>query len=231
MFYFWHPEWRDRSSNAYSAAQWQRMWQSLATSMGEFDTGWSGEAGQLRIVGRAIRCYPQAKRWLVDHGRTQDDVDAMPVAQVMLLYSLDTFDELRDEQFKWSGLPYWQVYDRLQKENESLRQASGEREVVPLAGTLLPAISNVALSQARSNRAFCLARIIEALRLYAAGHNGRLPDKLDDVTEVPIPHDPLTGGDFIYRLNVGIAVLETPLPKGLSPQGHGVRYEISIHHE
>ena len=231
MFYFWHPEWRKREGNAFSAAEWQRMWDALAKSMAdlgmiETDRSWSGDAGRLRLIGRAIRHYPQAKRWLLDRGRSEDEVEQMPVAQVLMIYTLDTYDELRDERFKLAGLPYWQIHDRLHE--EQLRRKSDEREVVPLAGTLLPAISHVALAQARSDRSFCLARIVEALRLYAAGHEGRLPEHLADVSEVPIPADPMTGGDFSYRLSGETAVLETPLPQGLFQRQHGLRYEITV---
>jgi hypothetical protein len=233
MFYFWHPEWRKREGNAFSAAEWQRMWDALASGMIELgvienDHRWSGGAGRLMLIGRAIRHYPQAKRWLLERGRSEDEVEQMPVAQVLMIYTLDTYDELRDERFKLAGLPYWQIHDRLREENVQLRRLSDEREVMPLAGTLLPAISNVALAQGRSDRNFCLARIVEALRLYAAAHDGRLPERLGDVSEVPIPGDPVTGGDFVYRLSGGTAVLETPLPQGLLQRQHGLRYEITV---
>jgi hypothetical protein len=233
MFYFWHPEWRKRDGNTFSAAEWQRMWDALASGMAELgvieaDRSWSGGAGRLKLIGRAIRHYPQAKRWLLERGRSEDEVEQMPVAQVLMIYTLDTYDELRDERFKLAGLPYWQIHDRLHEDNAQLRRVSDEREVMPLAGTLLPAISNVALAQARSDRHFCLARIVEALRLYAASHDGRLPDRLADVSEVPIPSDPVTGGDFTYHLSGETAVLETPLPPGLLQRQHGLRYEITV---
>ena len=40
--------------------------------------------------------------------------------------------------------------------------------------------------------------MVEALRMYAAAHDGTLPDKLDDVSEVPVPADPGTGLPFEY---------------------------------
>ena len=35
-------------------------------------------------------------------------------------------------------------------------------------------------------------RVIEALRLHAAAHDGRLPESLDEITEVSVPEDPAT---------------------------------------
>ena len=55
--------------------------------------------------------------------------------------------------------------------------------------------------------------MVEALRLYAHSHNGCLPEKLDEMTEVPIPDDPVTGKPFVYRLDGATATIElTPLP-------------------
>jgi hypothetical protein len=35
--------------------------------------------------------------------------------------------------------------------------------------------------------------------MYAADHSGRLPRSLGEIDAVPIPSDPVTGGQFIYR--------------------------------
>lgn len=230
MLYFWHPEWRERHRKSYSAAEWQQLWQTLSQSMRQLDSSSWGGQDELLILASAIARYSQAKRWLVEHGRLPDEVEAMPVAQVMVLYTLDTFDELRDEQFKWYGFPYWQVHSRLREQDKLLREASRQREVLPFAGLVLPAIGNVLTAQARTERTFCLARIVEALRLYAAGHDGRLPGRLADISEVPVPRDPFTGGEFSYRLSGETAVIEAPLPEGLQQRTHGQRYEITVRH-
>ena len=97
-----------------------------------------------------------------------------------------------------------------------------------MAQTLLPGIRNVALSQGRTERLLCLARIVEALRLYAASHDGRLPAQLGDISEAPVPLDPLTGRPFSYHLAGKMAVIETPLPAELSPRQFGLRYEVTV---
>ncbi len=42
-------------------------------------------------------------------------------------------------------------------------------------------------------------RVIESLRDYSARHDGELPESLDDITEMPVPVDVLTGRPFEYR--------------------------------
>jgi hypothetical protein len=67
--------------------------------------------------------------------------------------------------------------------------------------------------------------VVEALRLYAAAHEGRLPATLDQITEVPVPLDPVSGRAFDYRLNGDTAVL-TSAEKGIvNPD---TQFEITI---
>ena len=50
--------------------------------------------------------------------------------------------------------------------------------------------------------------------MYAA-RNGRWPAKLDDVKDVPVPTDPLTGKAFDYKVrDRNHATVSTPAPTG-----------------
>jgi hypothetical protein len=55
---------------------------------------------------------------------------------------------------------------------------------------------------------------VEAIRAYAAGHEGRLPTALTDITDLPVPQDPATGQPFHYALTGGKAMLIAPPPPG-----------------
>ncbi|MGE5294478.1 MAG: hypothetical protein ACM3VT_06585 [Solirubrobacterales bacterium] len=68
---------------------------------------------------------------------------------------------------------------------------------------------------------------IEALRHFAAGHEGQLPAQLDLITDVSIPNDPVTGKPFAYRLEGSKAILEPAVPKDGVPL-HSTRYEITV---
>jgi hypothetical protein len=68
---------------------------------------------------------------------------------------------------------------------------------------------------------------IEALRHFAAGHNGQLPAQLSDITDIQIPNDPATGKPFAYRVEGSKAILETSAPKDGTPRD-SARYEITI---
>lgn len=68
---------------------------------------------------------------------------------------------------------------------------------------------------------------IEALRHYAAGHDGRLPAQLGDITDIQVPNDPATGKPFAYRVEGSKAILKPSVPKGGMPL-HSTRYEIAV---
>src|SRR5437773_900928 len=75
------------------------------------------------------------------------------------------------------------------------------------------------------------AEQVEALRIYAAAHEGKLPDKLDEITEVPVPFDPGTGKPFEYSRAYDTATLTGPTngPTWTGrPTSNGVRYRASI---
>jgi len=83
-------------------------------------------------------------------------------------------------------------------------------------------------AQARTDQRLALLRTVEALRLYAADHDGRWPDKLDDLT-VPAPIDPVTGKPFNYKLSEQTATIAGSPPRGQEKNpGLNVRYEVTI---
>jgi len=103
---------------------------------------------------------------------------------------------------------------------EEPSSGSGEgMEVVPLARLVLPAVGNCRVAVTRLERRFAALRCVEAIRLYAAAHDGRLPEFLDEVTEVPIPGKP-----FPYRLEGDTAVLEAAGPDTSHPR----RYRLTL---
>lgn len=79
----------------------------------------------------------------------------------------------------------------------------------------------------RSNRRVVALQCIEAIRLYAAAHNGKFPNELSDITQVPVPHDPVTQKPHIYRRTGSKAFLEAPAVKGLADK-YTIHYELSL---
>jgi hypothetical protein len=179
------------------------------------------------------RVYPVARQALIARGKDPKEVDRLPMIQVVLLEELYTYESHYDDMMKWCGTPYPQAREGLQRAERELKklavQASQLARPGVLARLLLPAVQKVFFSSARAERHIDLLRCVEALRLYAAAHDGKLPARLEDIKEVPIPPDPVTGKPFEYTVKNGQATLFAPPPRGEQPnQGNSVKFEITL---
>ncbi|HZY87413.1 MAG TPA: hypothetical protein VFE78_21430 [Gemmataceae bacterium] len=160
-------------------------------------------------------------------GLSADKVEAMPPAQVLLLYLVDTYHEKRDDLYRGFYLPYPRAFPLFEAATGRLRQAPTSEGAV-LARMFLPDLPKVISREARLERSLAALRVIEALRLYAAAHDGRLPDKLIEVTEAPLPNDPGTGRPFEYsRDGDAGALVGRPLPGDPLPN-NGIRYRVTL---
>jgi hypothetical protein len=88
---------------------------------------------------------------------------------------------------------------------------------IPLAAFILPASWKVLYAQARLERRFAALQCIEAMRLHAATH-GKLPGTLKEITDHPLPLDPIHGQGFVYSVKGSEARLF-----GLPPEGERLR--------
>ena len=103
----------------------------------------------------------------------------------------------RDELMKLLNLPPWQFEPLFAELEPHIR---GNKNAPALfADLLLPAAEKVHRAQWRLEQRLALLRHVEALRLYAAAHDGALPAKLSDIP-VPLPDDPFTGKPFRYEV-------------------------------
>jgi hypothetical protein len=176
-----------------------------------------------KTIAHALDGVSRAKTEMLAAGYAQKELDAMPPAQIVMLYSLDTYDAIRDEIFKWWRLPYPQARDGMARADREIPSAM-KKELVPMAASILPAVSAALSAFGRTDREFAAIRCIEALRLYAAAHDGELPATLDEIKEVPIPLNPLTGKPFAYHLEGKTAVLDADgLTRVPTPQ-----YRVSV---
>ncbi len=225
--YLSFPEVRDLEDPVPALPYWrqslERLWQRLIQH-GNLNEGTQRPEV---LTALCVRGYPMAKRALIQRGFSAEEVRGMPVPQVILLYTMQTYEELRDDVFRWVYVPYLDSVEGIQQAEKRVTQRQREgREILPLAGVLLPNVGSVRNSIVRTDREIAALRTIEALRIYAAGHKGRLPRELAEVTEVPIPVDPGTGRPFGYRLAGDTAVLEGP---GWPPTRLGsLRFEIKM---
>jgi hypothetical protein len=183
------------------------------------------------------RRHDKAKEALIAYGRPRDKVEAMPHVQVALLHAIMEYDELMDELTKWQSFPYWQAREGVQQAEQKVRQSRvragnpllNEGPALPLAPLLLPAVIRVLEARVRLERRFAALRCVEAVRLYAHTHGGKLPETLEAIKDVPLPLDPVTGKPFAYKVEGETATLHGPPPGKDEPnKNNTVLYELTL---
>jgi hypothetical protein len=162
-----------------------------------------------------------ARAHLTANGSSREVIDKLPPAQVLLLSEKHKYEVQRDERVKLLSLAPWQI-DALPGVEELERNGDG------LFADILPPIIKARRAQGRLEQRIALLRHVEALRLYAAEHDGKLPEKLSDIT-VPLPVDPFTGKPFCYKVQGTTAHLQGTPPRGeeKSPV-FNVSYEVTV---
>jgi hypothetical protein len=175
--------------------------------------------------------HEAAKRALIARGRPRAAVEKLPPLQVALLHSFVHYERLFDDVVKWQNFPYWQVRPQLQelekRQREEMRAA--DAPAIPLSDRLVSALGRTLLVRAWIDRRIAALRCLEAVRLYAGKHEGQLPPTLDDVKEVPVPLDPVTGRPFHYHVTgVGATLYGPPPDKDEADAGLAVSYELTL---
>jgi hypothetical protein len=91
------------------------------------------------------------------------------------------------------------------------------REIMPLAASGQLSFADLMRIQTKVPFAIARLRIFEALRVYAAAHDGNLPKELADIHEVPIPLNPYDDRQFTYHCDGSHAALSVESGPGKGP--------------
>jgi hypothetical protein len=227
------PFLRDAEKTERAPEEWNRLYQQsvrlLPTVAGQ--PGATMPDYEMGAALLALVAYPHAKARLIEQGLDRAKVEQMAVGQVIAIYSERITQRLIDDFEKLWYVPFWEMRARSAEIDQRLRdmrafEGGQDREVIPMMTILLPAVQAARQAQVRLDRELAALRVIEALRMYAAGHDGKLPERLDAITEVPIPLNPATGQPFVYRLDGDKGILELPASDGVRSETG--RCELSI---
>lgn len=222
------PRLRDLEKAHLSSPELLELRDQTARAMhqmaGSDSVDWQAAAA---VAGWTLRYYAEAKRDLIASGMPAAEIESMPTLQVVLIHGYRRFRTLQDDAVKCFRLPYWEAQPRLLALEKDLR-ASGQRSSLLPFQDYLPNPAGLRAAMARTERRIAILRCVEAIRAHAAAHDGKLPAKLTDIREVPIPTDPMTGKSFDYQLEGDLAVLRAlPLP-GDPPVANSLRYELTL---
>jgi hypothetical protein len=178
-----------------------------------------------------LAVYPQAKQALLGQGFSAETLDSFPSAQVALIHTTRVFQHYSQDLLKWFYVPYHQAFENmrsLEKQWELERGAGLNRNLVAMPVLMmLPALTRTYSKAALLERNIDALRCIEAIRLHASLNSGKLPESLQAITTVPVPIDPMTGKEFLYKIEAGKAILEGLVPPG-EPVRSGFKYIITM---
>lgn len=192
----------------------------------------ASDQARVMVTLTALQVYPRAKQMMENEGYSAADVEAMPVPQVVALHLVRTLTRMRDDVFKWFGVPFPQAFPRMVANAEFLIFSADADTVIPaLMRALIPAVSRVYLQQTDLERKRAVLQCVEALRLHAAEQGGGLPGDLEEIEVVPIPEDPVTGAPFIYQNDGAEASLFCPAPAGEGKQRFERTYVVTLRND
>jgi hypothetical protein len=145
---------------------------------------------------------------------TDEQLGAMCEDQIVALHIADGYREIWDDWFKVSYLP---ARDAVAQQAAALKRLDDARKgPFVLFAAYVAGIYSSMRAELQIDRRFAALRVIEAIRLRAAAHDGALPESLGEITEVPVPDDPATGKPFDYHRDGNSATLSGP-EAGLPP--------------
>jgi hypothetical protein len=180
------------------------------------------EARRLALINRN-RGQETARAFLgnvIEMSSATDLIRKMPPVQIILLEEKRQLEAQSDERMKLLTLTPWQI-DKLGGD-ELERGGNG------LLAGLLPHVIEARREQGRQEQRIALLRLVEALRLHAADHDGKLPAKLSDIA-VPLPNDPFTGKPFVYEVEDATARLRGGSPRhGEKNAACDVRFDVTL---
>jgi hypothetical protein len=198
--------------------------------------GLSDLSRRLSTAAMAAKIYPEAKRALIARGRPEAQVEAMPVIQIAALYTMQEYQRLRDDSYKWMNVPYRQSYNRMEQANRfTVEQKRANPLLSMMYGLMTPILNAPRFAPVRLERELDALQCIEAIRLYAAAHEGKLPPTLEAITDAPAPLDPATGKPFLYQVHEDSATLSALASRGFDyphvvddHQPYAIRYELKL---
>ncbi|QEL17285.1 hypothetical protein [Limnoglobus roseus] len=164
-----------------------------------------------------------ARKLLIDTGMKADLVNQFPELQAIITADVRQYEITLDDLLIANSLPFADAI-KVSAEVEKKMNAEGS----PIAKVLTPALRKITVAHTRIQQRLAYLRALEAIRLYAHEHDGKLPAKLSEIS-VPLPLDPVTGKAFEYKLADGVATLHGGEPTDEPNGGKNNRYyEIRV---
>jgi hypothetical protein len=226
--YFSIPQLKEARAGRLTAEQWSQALSAMREIRGDLHSyGPTAPPEQVMLAMISVKEYPLAKKYLLDQKVSPKVVEAMSVAQAIGLYQIGQFEQWTQELDKGLTLPYWQGIGIITAAEAGMRRAI-DSNPWSLIGVFVPSTRQAYTNLAKVDRRIALLRTVEAVRAYAAAHDGRAPNHLEEITDTPAPLDPLTGRPFTYQAQANEVTIEAPAIDPANSAPTGVRVVMKI---
>ncbi len=210
-----------RTDEQLSAEQWRGVFANVQRLV---DIDAAGGHAQLpdavKDASQETMEKAKAEYAAAHHLTAKQTAEAEPIC-VLGEYYFQQYEIAYDEWSKYRGLAYPALIEKAKSYDSWSKKLKEEQRSNPLAQTL-PVMAGIIEKFARADCRLAALTTVEALRAYAAANGGKLPQKLEDVTETPVPANPMTGKPFEYSLSNGVATISD------STVGDHFEYTVTI---
>ena len=238
---YWKPHIAQALRGELPPQRWPQVVRDMVGDLQESHPPYKRDPAAIEAEARRLTqsALPRAKEYLRSHDHPIAEIDAMSPEQAVGMYLVQEYQTVSEELWRVWTLPFWESQEQMLKTWRTLGPDKPPALENPLVQTNLlnfynnrpryeiPSTLRDRYQVARPDRLIALMRTIEALRDYAAHHDSHAPQRLDQITDLPLPVDPMTGKPFAYQLEGRTATLDAPAPVGRTAYS-GWRFELTF---
>jgi hypothetical protein len=200
-----------RAGERLSAAQWHKaMYDEVAPFFLDYENyrpmGTRPHPDPVKDAGADV--LRQAReQFAASHKVSAEQAGNEEPAVVLGEFYYRSFETMHDDIGKLRGLGYAELLPRAVANYQRIEKLKKEQPANPFLVGVEGMHSSIDRF-ARADRQLAALTAVEAIRSYAAANGGKPPQKLDDVTETPVPLNPITGKAFEYEVKGAEATLK-----------------------
>jgi hypothetical protein len=148
-------------------------------------------------------------------GHTPEKIASMTMEEAVLRWFISNHKYLDDSYSAFMALPPREALPRLIELNQDSNNFYNKMDSKFFEFFKNPLFNYLTLQN--NYRKIQILRVIEAVRHYAGTHDGKFPVKLEEITDIPVPIDPITDKPFEWKVKDNEATLGSPqLPEGIT---------------
>jgi hypothetical protein len=216
------PELAGKNLDEVSAADWRSIFRKFA-EISNIPAGppqpWNDATVPQDILSRDL---PKAQEdYAQRYGVSAEQVGQLDPFKVVCTFWYQQYLNRADEQQAMASLPYPVAIIQMKDATGRFRRMWQDESLNPIL-QWASSFDRAVVTYARGDRMRAALADVEAIRSYAAAHDGALPDHLADIMDTPALDNPMTGRPFDYAVDGENATLWD------SQAGDSLSYTIRI---